>query len=159
MTDPADALQSFQQAFERGEIRVRAGTVDPHLHLFADESDGQSRLTYVRLDGKTVTAIVIFAACAAIDGRPCFAIGYAVPEGYRNQGRAKEAIRAALAEMQYGFGRIFPVFYVEAIVGADNKASQRVAEETISDTPTAVTDQVSGQPVFQYVRKIERVAA
>jgi predicted acetyltransferase len=105
-----------------------------------------------------VTAIVIFAACGTIDGSPCFGIGYAVPEAYRNQGRAKEAVRAALVEMQHGFGRIFPVFYVEAIVGADNKVSQRVAEETISYTSTAVTDQVSGLPAFQYVRKIERVA-
>ena len=47
------------------------------------------------------------------------------------------------------------VFYVEAIVGADNKPSQRVAEHVISDTPVPVTDQVSGLPAFRYVRKVE----
>jgi predicted acetyltransferase len=85
-----------------------------------------------------------------------FNIGYAVPEAYRNQGRAKEVVRAEIAEMrhdalQYGHS----VFYVEAIVGADNKRSQRVAEQVISDTPVAVKDQVSGLPAFQYVRKVE----
>lgn len=103
-----------------------------------------------------MTAFVVFALCEPIEGTPCFAIGYAVPEAYRNQGRAKKAISAAIAEMQNGFGRLgYSVFYVEAIVGLDNKASQRVAEQVISDKPVAVTDQVSGLPALQYLRKIE----
>jgi hypothetical protein len=45
----------------------------------------------------------------------------------------KDAIRAAISEMQHGLGRIgLSVFYVEAIVGADNKTSQGVAEQVIS---------------------------
>ena len=50
---------------------------------------------------------------------------------------------------------MFPVFYVEAIVGADNKASQRVAERTLSNKPVAVTDHISGLPAFRYLQKIE----
>jgi predicted acetyltransferase len=99
-----------------------------------------------------VTAFVIFGVCEPIDGILCCAIGHAVPEAYRNQGRAKEAVRAALSEMRHLHGH---PFYVEAIVGADNKPSQRVAEQVISDTPVAVTDQISGLPAFRYVRKIE----
>jgi hypothetical protein len=69
---------------------------------------------------------------------------------------AKEAVGMALAEMQHGLARgHISTFYVEAIIGADNKPSQRVAEQALSATPVAVTDQVSGLPVFQYVRKIE----
>jgi len=45
------------------------------------------------------------------------------------------------------------------MVGADNKPSQSVAEQVISGTPVAVTEQVSGLPAFQYVRKIEPPAA
>jgi len=106
-----------------------------------------------------VTALVIFALCNPVDGVPCFAIGYAVPEAYRNQGRAKEAIRAAIAEMQTGVGRHRRwMFYVEAIVGADNPSSRRVAEQVISDTPVAVTDQISGITAFRYVRRIEQPA-
>jgi hypothetical protein len=103
-----------------------------------------------------VTAFVEFAPCEPIEGTPCFAIGYAVPEAYRNQGRAKDAIRAAISEMQNGFSRMMPAFYIEAIVGGDNKPSQRVAEQIISsNTPRPVTDKLSGLPAFQYLQKIE----
>lgn len=156
MTDPSQALQSFQQALLHGGIQVQPGVLDRNIYVHFDRPNGGSRFTYVRLEGTTVTAFVEFASCEAIEGSPCFGIGYAVPEAFRNQGRAKDAIRAALSEMQQGLGRIgLSVFYVEAIVGADNKPSQRVAEQVVSDTPVAVTDHVSGLPAFQYVRKIE----
>jgi Acetyltransferase (GNAT) family len=160
MTDPSNALQSFQQAFLRGEMQLQRGVLDPDLYLHVDNPNGQTRFTYVKLEGRTVTALVIFALCDPIKGTPCFSIGYAVPEAYRNQGRAKEAISTAISELQRGFGRHgHSVFYVEAIVGADNKSSQRVAEQAISDTPVAVTDQISGLPAFQYVRRIEQPKA
>jgi RimJ/RimL family protein N-acetyltransferase len=125
MTDPSNALQSFQQALLLGGIQLRRGVLDKDLYVYVDEADGQRRFTYVRLEGSTVTAFVNFALCEPIDGTPCFSIGYAVPEAYRNQGRAKEAVRAAISEMQHGFGRHGYSFYVEAIVGADNKPSQQ----------------------------------
>ena len=155
MTDPSNAPQSFQQELLRGGMRLRRGELDKNLYVYVDEPDGQRRFTYVRLDGKTVTAFVEFASCGFIEGTPCFAIGYVVPEPYRNQGRAKEVVGAAIAEMQHGFGRIGMIFYVEAIVGADNKHSQRVAEQFVSDTPVAMTDEISGLPAFHYVRRIE----
>lgn len=156
MTDPSTALQSFQQFLLTGKIRLEPGRLDTNLYSYVDEVDGTTRFTLVRLEGKTVTAFVVFAQDGTIEGKPCFAIGYAVPEAYRNQGRAKEIVRAALAEMQGAFRRLHPEFYVVAIVGADNKFSQHVAEQVISDTPVALTDQVSGLPAFKYVRKIER---
>ena len=63
------------------------------------------------------------------------------------------------AEMQGAFRSLYPEFYVEAIVGADNKPSQRVAEQVISATLVAVTDKVSGLPAYQYLRKIEPPSA
>ena len=156
MTDPTNALQSFQRALLQGEIQLQPGVLDKGIHVYFDRPKGGRRFTYVRLAGTTVTAFVEFASCEAIEGTPCFAIGYAVPEAYRNEGRAKDAIRAAISELQHGLGRVgLSVFYVEAIVGADNKPSQRVAEQVISDTPTAVTDKVSGLPAFQYIRRVE----
>jgi hypothetical protein len=117
------------------------------------------QVTYVRLKGKTVTVIVMFVPSDPIKGELCFGIGYAVPEPYRNQGRAKEAARAAILELQHGLGRAgINEFYVEAIVGADNKYSQRVAEQVISDTPVAVTDKNSGLSAFQYIRRIKQRA-
>jgi hypothetical protein len=157
MTDPSQAMQSFQQALRHGGIQLQPGVLDSEIYVYFDQPNGGSRFTYVRLEGTTVTAFVEFAQCEAIEGTLCFGIGYAVPEAYRNRGGAKDAIRAAVSEMQHGLGRIgLSAFYVEAIVGADNKPSQRVAEQVISDTPVAVTDQVSGLPALQYVRKIER---
>jgi hypothetical protein len=157
MTDPSDALRSFQQLFLTNGVKLRPGTLDSKLFLHVDEEDG--RFTYVRLDGQTVTAFVVFALSTPIEGTPCFAIGYAVPEAYRNQGRGKDAVGAALAEMQHGFGRIWPLFYVEAIVGTDNEPSKRIAEKAISNTPVAVTDQASGLPALQYLRRMENPVA
>jgi hypothetical protein len=58
--------------------------------------------------------------------------------------------------MQYGLRRQgHASFYVEAIVGADNAASRRVAEQIISDTPEPMVDGISGLPAFRYLRKID----
>jgi hypothetical protein len=156
MTDPSDALQSFQQALLLGGIQLQQrGELDKDLYVYVDAPDGQRRFTYVRLEGRTVTALVIFGICEPIDGIPCCAIGYAVPEAYRNQGRAKEVARAALSEMRH-LNR--HPFYVEAIVGADNLPSRRVAEQVISDAPVAMIDEISGLPALRYVRRIEQPA-
>jgi hypothetical protein len=62
--------------------------------------------------------------------------------------------------MQYGLGlQGIPAFYVEAIVGADNSASRRVAEQLISTTPEAMTDGLSGLPAFRYIRLIEKAGS
>ena len=110
----------------------------------------------MRTEGETLTALVMLVENGSIEGKPCFQIGYAVPEAYRNHGRAKSAVNAAIADLQYELSRVrVPEFYVEAFVQTDNKASQSVAGRTISTSPVAVIDEVSGLPAFRYVRKIE----
>lgn len=80
---------------------------------------------------------------------------HAVPETYRNQGRAKEAIRAAIAEMRHGLGQAGrTILYIEAIVGTHDAPSQCVAAQDISSAPAAVIDRIPGLPALQYVRKI-----
>jgi hypothetical protein len=55
-----------------------------------------------------------------------------------------------------GFSRTkIPSFYVEGIVSVDNEPSKRASAATISATPTAVTNEDSGLPALQYLRKIE----
>jgi Acetyltransferase (GNAT) family len=154
MTDPTNALQSFQRLLLTGTIQLEPGRLDKNLYSYVDEVDGTTRFTLVRLEGKTVTAFVVFAQDGAIEGKPCFAIGYAVPEAYRNQGRAREIVKAALAEMQGAFKRLYPEF-CRGGRWADNRPSPRVAEQVISDTAVAITDQISGLPAFRYVRKVE----
>lgn len=156
LTDPFPALQSFQQAYLAGRIDLQRGQVDTNLFLHVDQPNGAPRLTYVRLDGRTVTALVEFVTCAPVDGSPCFNIGYAVDPKYRNQGLAKQLLVAAIAELQAGFGSAgFPGFYVEAIVSVDNLASQKVA--TFGITPDRIhgTDNLSGVPIYQFIKKFE----
>jgi hypothetical protein len=137
-------------------IALQRGAMNRDLYVHMDLlPDGGTRLTYVTLQGSTVTAFVNLVPVDPIEKRPCFMIGYAVPQAFRGQGLAKAAVRAALAEMEVGFSRAgLAPFFIEAIVGADNLASQAVAAATLSDTPEAVTDEFSGQPAYQYVRKL-----
>ncbi|MER8976471.1 MULTISPECIES: hypothetical protein [unclassified Mesorhizobium] len=129
----------------------------PDLYVLVDQPAGTPRFTYARIekDG-TVTAIAILAVVEPIEGLPCFQLGYGVPEQYRNQGRAKAVVEAALAELQHGIANAnVHTFYVEAVVGAHNPVSQAVATATISDQPEAGSDKFAEVPVLQYVRKFE----
>jgi len=156
MTDPMDALVSFQQALIDGEIRLQHAELDPDLFVFMDKlGPGLSRLTYVRLDGKTVKAFVNAIPVDFVDGLPCFQLGVAVPVKYRNQGYAKSTLSGAITEMKNGFKRAgIPSFYVEGIVSVDNEPSKRASAATISANPTSITDSVSGLPALHYIRKI-----
>lgn len=87
MTDPSDGMKSFQQEIRRGGITIHAAKTDPNLFVHRDAPNGppEYRFTYVRLKGKTVTAMVIFAAQPPEDGKPYFAVGYAVPKRFQRQ--------------------------------------------------------------------------
>ena len=155
MTDPFESLTSFQKAFDDRELQLQRGEIDRELFVHADRPQGEMRLTYARVQRKTVTALAIAVLTEPIEGIPCFQLGVAVPEAYRGQGRAKSIVEAAIAEMKSGLARNnLRAFYVEAIVGAHNKSSQRVAAATISATPKEVTDEFSGLPALQYLRKV-----
>ncbi|TNC06259.1 GNAT family N-acetyltransferase [Methylobacterium terricola] len=158
MVDPTDGLTSFQEMFKRKIIDVKPCSTDRKLFLHGDQpAPGVMRLSYVRLQGRTVTAFVSFTPAEFIEGRPCFQAGVAVPQTHRGQGRAKEIVRAAIAEMRAGFSRagIAP-FWIEAIIHANNIASQRVAEATISPNRINVVDGNSGDNAFQYLMKVEK---
>jgi hypothetical protein len=155
MTDPSNALHSFQEALLNGGMQLQRGAVHSELYLNTEGANGQPRFTFVTLEKTIVTAFVNLVLCGRIEGTPCFQIGYAVPEAYRRQGRAKTVVSMALAELQHGFSGLGPALYVEAIVGVDNAPSQRVAEQTLSATSEAITDAVSGLPALRYVRKMD----
>ena len=157
VTDPSDGMRSFQRELRRGRMAIQVARTDPNLFVHRDAPSGppEYRFTYVRLKGKTVTAMVIFAAQPPEDGKPYFAVGYAVPKRFQSQGRAKDVLVAALADMQVGLARNgIPEFYIEAIVAADNEASRKIAEQLISDKPEAITEGHSGLPAFKYVRRV-----
>ena len=64
MTDPSDGMKSFQQELRRGDIAIHISKTDANLFVHVDAPNGppEYRFTYVRLKGKTVTAMVMFAA-------------------------------------------------------------------------------------------------
>ena len=103
MTDPMVALVSFQQALLDGEIKLRPGELDPDIFVYADKPTPEvSRITYVRLDGRTVKAFVNAISAGFVQGLPCFQLGVAVPEQYRNKGYAKSTLASAIAELKNG---------------------------------------------------------
>ena len=126
LTDPTDALMSFQKILVNGKINLQRGVVDGEIFVHLDQPAGAPRFTYVRLDGEMVTALVIPVAAEPLDGVHCFQIGYAIPPAYRNRGRAKDAVNAAVTELWTGLSRNgVPALCVETIVGSDNEPSKR----------------------------------
>lgn len=156
LPDVASALKSFQQALNAGKIRLQPGALDGKLFVHMDRPNGELRLTYVRLECRKVTAMVQFIPCDPVEGEPCFSVGWAVPKELRGQGRAGEAFIAAVKELRHGFApQGMATFWVEAVVGADNKVSQRVAENVISAPVATDSDSFAGVPVVQYLRRID----
>ena len=155
MTDPSVALASFQAELLRGTVPLQTCALDRDLFVHLDTpANGTSRFTYVKLDAKTVTALVMVVTVGRIAALPAFQIGCAVPEGYRNQGRAKCTLRAAIAEIRHGFRRAgIRELYIEAVVARDNEASKRVCAATFSAPPKEIIDDVSGLPALHYLQK------
>jgi GNAT superfamily N-acetyltransferase len=105
MTDPFDALTSFQKAFNDRELPLQRGEFNRDLFVHADQRQGEMRLIYARVQRKNVTALAIGVLTEPIEGIPCFQLGVAVPEAYRGHGLAKNMVEAAIAEMRSGFAR------------------------------------------------------
>lgn len=159
MTDPSDALALYQQAFVAGAIPLQPGTLDRDLFVGVDQPNGNVRFSYMRVNGRTLSALVMFAQSRLVDGYPCFSVGYAVPEAYRRRGLASSSLAAGLAELEHGLRRAsIPQIHVEAVIGADHTASQKVAEVIFPDPPKEIVDSVSGLPAFHYIRKITLAA-
>ena len=153
MTDPSDALPLFQSALLADQIPLRPGSIDRQLFAAPDEVNGKFRMSYLRLQGKVITALVQYVAIEPIDGLPCFHLGYAVPEQYRRQGIARGAVLAAFSEMENGYSRSWPRrFFVEAVISPDNTGSKKVAEALFRSPPESITDSVSGKLALRYLR-------
>jgi GNAT superfamily N-acetyltransferase len=155
MTDPAGALALFQEAFAQGQIPVQPGRLDSALLFAPDRPNGRPRFNYMRSDGRTLRALVMFAQNGTEDGHPIFNVGYAVAESFRGQGLAKSTLAAALAELTDGMGAAgIPCIHVEAVIDVDHVVSQRVAKTIFNDTPIRIIDSISGLPALHFTRKI-----
>ncbi len=160
LPDVAHALKSFQQALSDNAIPVQRGDLDQEMLVHLDHPNGATRLSYARMSGHTVVALIQFVPCEPYEGERCFNVGWAVAEAFQGQGRAREAVTSAMKEMRNGLRRAgIDAFWVEAIIGADNLPSQRLAEKVLSAPIQKSTDSFSGDPIVQYLRRIDAQTA
>lgn len=154
--DMSAALESFQSAYSKGLIRPMRSQLHGNLCLVRDNANGDTRFTFARVDSTGVVhAIVAILPAEPYQGKPCFALAYAVAEKFRGRGVAKEVVDQTIAELRNGFKRQFPKFYIEVVVDKLNEVSNRVASQVISDAPIEIVDQFSGKPSLQYFRLVE----
>jgi hypothetical protein len=155
IVNPMDAFKTFEPALRSGELEVHPGTVHPDLLVHLDHPNGEMRLTYARMSEIAVSAIAIIIPAEFENGLPVFQIGYAVAQHLRKRGIGKEIAQAAIDEFTAGMAKSGIVhFYIEAMVGVKNIASQKVAAHVIGGTPKETADHNSGEAALQYMREI-----
>jgi GNAT superfamily N-acetyltransferase len=130
MTDPSDALSSFQAAYEAGLLQreLLPGLVDKTLHLHVDKPNGTPRFIYLRIERGVITAMAIIASAELVGDVACVQIGYAVHENYRGEGRAKALVKSAVAEFKNGFAG-YPTLYLEVLGDARRDAAKGTIED------------------------------
>lgn len=152
MADPHMGMISFQQALLAGILDIHQ--VKPYQDLYSHfdvPAPGVKRLTYVRLanDKKTVTAFLSCVMNGEVDGIPCVAFGYAVPEIMRNQGYAKAIMVDVIKDQIRQAKRSL---YFETVVDIENIASQRVSEAVLDVPREEIVDTASRRPAFRYTK-------
>lgn len=154
MADPYLGMVSFQEALREGILAI--GLVSKHHDLYShfdEPAPGVRRLTYARLneDRKTVKAFLSCVMNGHVDGSPCVAVGYAVPEDMRNQGLAKQVLRDVVQDQIYQAAKMgVRVLYVEAVIDVENLPSQRVAEAVFNVERESIIDSACGRPAYRY---------
>lgn len=156
MPDIEAAMHSFEEALKDGVISINNCELDKKLFLHLDRPNGEVRLTYVRLDRGSVTTMIQIVPAEPLEGDRVFNVSWSVPRDLRGQGRATQTFLAALREFRHGMTRSgLKAFWVEAVVGQVNLASQRVAEKVITVQAIPITDNFAGEPALQYLRRID----
>ena len=155
MTDPMEALKNLQVEVGRG-LRFQPCELNSNMGVYMDQPNGRTRLSYAIIEGEVVKALSLFVAIDPEEGVPCFTAGYAVAEGFRNNGLATTILQNSIAELKYGLGKNrVKRFYIDAIIGLDNIASQKVASKVISTKQEKIVDCYSGNDAYRYLRLME----
>lgn len=159
MADPHQGMISFQQCLEAGILKL--ALVSNHKDLYSHfdvPAPGVGRLTYVRLS-KDLKIVKAFLSCimnGEVDGFPCVALGYAVPENMRNKGLAKQIMRDVIQDQIFQARQSgHTAIYVEAVVDVTNTPSQHVAETVLAVVRESIADAASGLPAFRYTKRFD----
>lgn len=156
MVDLSATLQQFQDALSAKYIKPGKCESSQNLYKLVDDADGKNRITYTRIIKDEVHALVAFVPVDPYKSCHCLNVGYAVNANMRNQGIGSEFLEEAFLDLQEGITRSsLSEYYVEAIVGVNNLASNRIANKYISDKPKQIVCQVSGEDAYQYLRRFE----
>lgn len=159
MADPHEGMVSFQKALRAGVLDI--GPVRNHKDLYShidEPSPGTIRLTYVRLaeDRKSVLAFLTCVMNGQINGFPCVAVGYAVPEHLRNKGLAKQILKDVVQDQIFQAGQMGNrQMFIEAAVDINNPESQHVAEAVLKSPRESITDAASGRPAYRYTAQFD----
>lgn len=163
MADPHQGMVSFQQCLRAGILELAPVRQHQDLYTHLDvPAPGVARFTYVRLteDRSTVTAFLSCTMNGKIEGFPCVAVGYAVPEDWRNKGFAKQIFRDVIQDQILQAGRNGrSAVYIEAVVDVANLPSQRVAEAVLGVERETITDSASGRPAIRYTAHFNTASA
>ncbi|MBA5601039.1 GNAT family N-acetyltransferase [Pectobacterium aroidearum] len=154
ITDPYDGLLSLQQALDTGGVTPGKGTLFPELSTVFDSPNGNWRMTYALIENGRVKASAVFVIASPLNGKHCFGIGYSVSEADRGKGLALALVEKSIKELQFNMQGKLTEFYVEALVGATNLASQKVAEKFTLSEGEPFTEQLSGLPALRYVKLV-----
>lgn len=155
IVDPYPAFLSFKKAYVAKQITCISGRVHSEIVVHVDNPTPDShRITYAILSKGKPVAFAVYAPADPMPDGPCFQIGYAVEKSLRNNGLATQIISKSIDEMVNGFKPSFKKFYIEAIVGETNIASQKLAQKFICSTPNKIVDKESCEPAFQYLREV-----
>lgn len=158
ITDPMDALDGLQMALDGGIVTLTPCELHPELAVLLDQPTDKPRFTYALIEKKKVIAVALFVLIEPVQGVACFSIGYAVVESRRSKGFGSRTLKQAIDELRHGLSRNrVNEFYLEAIVSTENMPSNKLARRLISDSPELGTDCFSGEPIFQYLRRVECV--
>lgn len=150
MTDPMNALTSLQAEIFKG-IPLSKCKVHSELQMFVDQPNGRHRFTFVKVERNIIKAFAVYAFDNPIENVPSMNIGYAVPAEFRNQGLATEIIKNSIDEIKAEFQKVgINKFYVEAVIGVNNVASQKLAKNLISSEFNEIIDDVSGEKAFHF---------
>jgi len=156
MTDPMNALKELQKALENKWVKLTPCDIHKEMSVIADQPNGVVRFTYALVENGKVHAISLFAITDPVEGLPCFNVGYAVLENMRGNGSGTEILKKGIEELYQGFARNgHREFYIEAVVGVENHASNSMAKKLISESPSRCQDHLSGEEAFQYLRKLQ----
>lgn len=151
MADPMSALLSFQKEVSAG--MPTAGVVgSPNIRVFRDEPNGKTRFSYARVDEGQVRSLAMFVSGGAMDGIPCFDVGYAVAPPWRGCGYAKEIVIQGIKELSVGLRQAtgLTAFWIVAVIDPENHVSKSLAMCTLSTTPESILDEFSGLPALVF---------